>query len=365
MADGSADRTQTPARRRTRPIRDEERQIDVAKFKAIWRAIGEPALTSLGGQRGEYVSRTALRTMLGRNQDPAIVTLSQAKGVLSAILARAARLGVAVAAEIDDVVVDPGRAFRPPTIEDPVGSPAAPAPKRSRTIPADVRCIGRDEERRRLATEIMSRERCAILILGEPGLGKSTLASAVANDPGVITRFGARRHAIGLGGATGVEDLEAALSAALGVDPLDAAAKPAAIGARLAEAPTLILLHDLEVPWEACPAAVDAFVRSLAAVEGVAVLASMRGREASPDGPWCLKEHLGPLRKPHARCDASWACRRRKACRGTCTPRVRSSERHWISATRSGDVARSDAIRSFIMRVPPGRGGDDFSDYAL
>ena len=76
---------------------------------------------------------------------------------------------------------------------------------------------------------------------------------------------------------------------------LDATARFEAALARLAEAPTLLVLDNLETPWEAAGEAVEARLGALAAVPGTALLCSFRGQDAVLGVPWTLRHTVGQL----------------------------------------------------------------------
>lgn len=101
----------------------------------------------------------------------------------------------------------------------------------------------------------------------------------------MIARFGLRRWFVPLETATDRDTFDAALLTAIGLDPT---AGFAAAPRRLAQAPTLLVLDNLETPWERAGLAIEARLGELAAVPGVALLASFRGQEAVGGGRWAL-----------------------------------------------------------------------------
>jgi tetratricopeptide (TPR) repeat protein len=60
----------------------------------------------------------------------------------------------------------------------------------------------------------------------------------------------------------------------------------------------LLVLDNLETPWEGAGPAIEA---RLAAIPGLAMLASFRGLEAVGGARWTLRQHLAPLPQPEAR----------------------------------------------------------------
>ncbi|MFZ4411181.1 MAG: hypothetical protein ACOYOH_27825 [Paracraurococcus sp.] len=154
------------------------------------------------------------------------------------------------------------------------GEPVAP-PAADSTIPRPDRLIGRDDSLAELLAALTAPGPVAVVVLGEGGMGKTTLARQAANAEALVARFGARRFEATLDAARTAADLQARIAVAAGADPaqgFDAAL--AALGAALA----LLLLDNLETCWEVEAEAVEAVLRRLAAMPGLALLATLRGR---------------------------------------------------------------------------------------
>ena len=284
----------------TRSLRGGEILIDTDSFATIWSLIGGPREADVL-RRGRSISRPCLRTMMGKGKGPPIVKEENAKSVLAFANEEAKRKRVVLNATLADVdatarpVSEPQR--KSPGVDKSLSSSAS----RSR-IPEVVQYVGREIEVGDLVGRVLSPCPGAILVLGEPGLGKTTLTLAVASAPRVAERFGERRFLVSLGAVASGGELREVLLKSLGVDPPGrGVSEERALVGHLGQRAALVLLDDLETSWETCPDATEEVVRLLASIDGVAVLASMRGREAPPGVPWSLKSHLRPLPPRHSR----------------------------------------------------------------
>jgi tetratricopeptide (TPR) repeat protein len=141
----------------------------------------------------------------------------------------------------------------------------------------------------------------AILVQGGPGIGKTSLTKAVAADSEVLDLFGeARRWFVPLETSTNTALLEDAVMRAIGADP--AQGFGAAL-ARLAAARGLLILDNLETPWDPVLErhGVEHVLATLAAVDGLAVFASFRGRDRIGGPIWTLIHQVRELdRDPSA-----------------------------------------------------------------
>jgi hypothetical protein len=133
---------------------------------------------------------------------------------------------------------------------------------------------------------------------GPGGIGKTTLTQEAANHASVVARFGQRSWFAELETATDRDTFDAQLLLSLGLDPTLGFA---AATQRLAQAPALLVLDNLETPWEGAGRAIEARLATLAAIPGLAMLASFRGQEAVGGARWTLRQHLAPLPQPEAR----------------------------------------------------------------
>lgn len=178
----------------------------------------------------------------------------------------------------------------PDSIKEAVASPFLP------TRP--LRCIGRDADTAELISALLTNESpTAVLVLGGAGMGKTTLTREAAVAPAVTGRFGLRRWFVELETATGAEALEKAIIVALGLDP--ATMRFDAALARLGEAPGLLVLDNLETPWDSERDKVEAVLASLHRVPQLALLASIRGNDPPASVRWTRQRTMHPLKSPH------------------------------------------------------------------
>lgn len=139
--------------------------------------------------------------------------------------------------------------------------------------------MGRDDERDALAHILASESSSATLILGGPGIGKTELTKAIAHHPDVAARFGGHRYFVELENEHSARDMQAAIIRALGCDPQYGF--QAALST-LQGKQSLLILDNLETPWLSHDQrhATEQVLADLAAIPGVAILASFRGRDA-------------------------------------------------------------------------------------
>ncbi|HMK78378.1 MAG TPA: tetratricopeptide repeat protein [Xanthobacteraceae bacterium] len=179
--------------------------------------------------------------------------------------------------------------------------PAAGAPLPESLVVRPTRCIGRDDDTKALV-EMLTQDgdAVAVLVLGGPGMGKTTLTREAASRPDTIKKFGQRRWFIELETATNAEAMEQAIVVALGLDP--ASARLDAALARLGQAPGLLVLDNLETPWDGERGErekVEALLTKLHRVSGLALLASIRGNEPPAGVRWSRQRTMHPLEPPH------------------------------------------------------------------
>ena len=161
------------------------------------------------------------------------------------------------------------------------------------TIPLPDRCFGRDADRETIVAALLSgASPNAVLVLGPGGIGKTTLTQAAATDPRIIARFGARRWFVELETAVDRDTFDAAILVALGLDP---ARGFEAARVRLAQEPSLLVLDNLESPWDKTLLPIEQRLSELAAIPGLVLLASFRGDEAVGGAHWSPRHTVRPL----------------------------------------------------------------------
>jgi tetratricopeptide (TPR) repeat protein len=166
----------------------------------------------------------------------------------------------------------------PPPIPLPIQATTASIPRLTPFF------LGRDDDVERLA-EIFatSDDGCDILIQGGPGIGKTELTKAIANDPRMIERFSERRFFVRLEITSTAATMQDAILRAAGCDcKLDLQSAFRSQDSKQ----TLLILDNLEKPWEAIEerAETETILKGLSEIPGVSVMASFRGFDFV-DGP--------------------------------------------------------------------------------
>jgi hypothetical protein len=146
------------------------------------------------------------------------------------------------------------------------------------TLPPNPKMIGRKDRLEELVKAILEEDR-PIVVPGALGSGKTTLALAAVHDPRVVARFGKeRRFFVNLEPAPNAEGVLSRIAIQLGLHATGAAHElEAKIAAACAAEPTLAILDNLETPWRNDAAATEALLGRLAALEGLRLVATVRG----------------------------------------------------------------------------------------
>ncbi|EJD47500.1 hypothetical protein AURDEDRAFT_163368 [Auricularia subglabra TFB-10046 SS5] len=126
------------------------------------------------------------------------------------------------------------------------------------------------------------------VILGGPGMGKTTLALAVLYDPSVAQKFGVRRFFVACDAAESQSSCLVTIADAFGI----VAANQTALRKKLVDAigtePALLVLDNFESAWEAASqrSGAEDVLRLLDAVPNLALLLTMRGTERPVGVSW-------------------------------------------------------------------------------
>jgi tetratricopeptide (TPR) repeat protein len=159
----------------------------------------------------------------------------------------------------------------------------SPAPtsssKVASVLPTRGDCFGREEFVRQLVEAVLEPEPRPAVVLGPPGIGKSTLTIEALYYPEVEERYGRRRYFVRLDGATTKDLLVAAMGTTLGIQQ-DTALWEAVKGF-LGSAPTLLVLDNTETPWRADEAGTEELLAELRGLPELTLVCSVRG-SASP-----------------------------------------------------------------------------------
>ncbi|MBS0535538.1 MAG: tetratricopeptide repeat protein [Proteobacteria bacterium] len=178
---------------------------------------------------------------------------------------------------------------------------APPALTRQVTRPTKpLRCLGRDDDLKPVVDGLTATsDAIAVLVLGGPGMGKTTLTRQAANEPAVVALYGERRWFVELETATDATTAETAVVTALGLDPAKAKIDDAL--SILAEVSGLLILDNLETPFEGTPQAIEDLLSRLHQVPRLALLASIRGNEPPHGLRWSRQRTMNPLYDPFDR----------------------------------------------------------------
>ena len=163
-------------------------------------------------------------------------------------------------------------------------------------LPRVPHFVGRDALADEVAGALVAATVEPVLLLGGPGIGKTTLSIAVVRRAEIARQFGARRVFARLDGATTGDAVKATVASAAGIPP--GPGPQAALHAWLAEGPALVVLDNLETPHAADPDGTEAALEVLTEAPDVAVLASVRGTLRPAGVGWKAIE-LTPLKAPH------------------------------------------------------------------
>lgn len=137
-----------------------------------------------------------------------------------------------------------------------------------------------------------------VAILGGPGIGKTTLATAVLHDPSVEARFGANRFFVDCSGSPGGSpDCFSVICNAFGIVPTEQKVAEKQLKGMLQTGATLLVLDNFETMWEeeASRPSCETVLQLLADVEQLALIVTLRGSER-PQGIAWTRPFPPPLR---------------------------------------------------------------------
>jgi tetratricopeptide (TPR) repeat protein len=167
-------------------------------------------------------------------------------------------------------------------------------------LPGKGLFVGRESERAALVDAILGTDARPIGILGPPGIGKSSLTRQALHDARVVERFGARRWFVRLDTANEERALWTSILAEIatampGADPA------VQVLARLGDGDGLLVLDNLETPWNADEVPVEEALARLADAPGIRVVASIRGTAWPARIDWLRLPMLDALPSHEAR----------------------------------------------------------------
>jgi tetratricopeptide (TPR) repeat protein len=177
--------------------------------------------------------------------------------------------------------------------------PASPPPSPpGASLPAKPNCFGRDKEIKDLVRTLREKVPPPTPVIGGPGMGKTTVTVAALHDPGVAQRYGARRFFVRCDPARTRDEVVALIANAVGV-PLGPDREPRLL-AELASGPAVLVLDNLETPWEHDATPTEDLLGRLTVIPGLALVASIRGQDW-PAGTWREPIGVEPLTLAAAR----------------------------------------------------------------
>ncbi|WP_437710195.1 hypothetical protein WMF45_36120 [Sorangium sp. So ce448] len=169
-----------------------------------------------------------------------------------------------------------------------------PAPRAGGlALPAIEHFVGRNFQVEELVHALLGEAAARIIVLGAGGIGKTTLTLAALHQREIEERYGARRWFVRLDAAATADDAAKNIREVLGLsssgDPLTE------VKAALANAPGVLVLDNLETPWERELVATEALLGALGQIPGLRIVASARGGHKPAGVAWSKAIQLGPL----------------------------------------------------------------------
>jgi tetratricopeptide (TPR) repeat protein len=187
-----------------------------------------------------------------------------------------------------------------PSQPTPEATPPPAAQEQPGHVPPRPFLVGREVLLSELQEGLLREPTATVAVLGPPGIGKSTLCLAVMHDPQIADRFGTRRFFVRCDSASSEPELLAVLADEIGV-PRGRNLRERVILA-LTAGRSLLVLDNLETPWERDTLAVEQLLGEIAQLETIALACTLRGRERPLGLMWTSPViEVPPLAGPEAR----------------------------------------------------------------
>ncbi|KYF59639.1 hypothetical protein BE04_04860 [Sorangium cellulosum] len=174
-------------------------------------------------------------------------------------------------------------------LSEDVTAPRARGP----ALPAIEHFVGRTLQVEELAHALLGDPAARIIVLGAGGIGKTTLTLAALHRREVEERYGTRRWFVRLDAAYTADDAARSIREVLGVSSSGDALAEAT--AALANAPGVLVLDNLETPWERELVATEALLGALAQIPSLRIVASARGGHKPAGVAWSKAIQLAPF----------------------------------------------------------------------
>jgi tetratricopeptide (TPR) repeat protein len=138
--------------------------------------------------------------------------------------------------------------------------------------------IGRNREMDAILDAVASDAPARVVILGPPGIGKTTLAAAVLHHSQIKAKYPVHRYFIPCDGINSIDLLLLTIAKTLNI-PTQVQDQDlhSAIFTALQSNATLICLDNFETPWEHDKVATEVLLKQLANLSNLVILATMRG----------------------------------------------------------------------------------------
>lgn len=167
--------------------------------------------------------------------------------------------------------------------------PAEPA----QSLPTAPHCVDREDYVAELVRQLCSEDPHPVVVLGPPGIGKTTIVRAAVHHPRVAARYGRRRFYVRCEAARTASAVLTSAAASLQIPPGPDLRRE--LTTALASEPALIVLDNVGMPWEHDTAAAEELLEDLASVPGLALVASARGAAAPFRVRWRAPIRVGPM----------------------------------------------------------------------
>jgi tetratricopeptide (TPR) repeat protein len=179
------------------------------------------------------------------------------------------------------------------------------APKPTLTRPAPQIFHGRDEFVGDIVHTLLRSDQARVPILGPGGMGKTSVALAVANDPAIVQRFGDRRHFVPCEEVTNPAPLVDLIAMHLGIVLPTSNPFPHLLESLRGQSSLcLIILDNFETPWDslATRTEIEEIVTQLSSTPFLSLIVTMRGQTSPYGVAWSFPlSQLTPLPPEAAR----------------------------------------------------------------
>lgn len=166
----------------------------------------------------------------------------------------------------------------------PKGAEFQRRPRNKFPIARPARCFGRGQQVKTIVSQLSAKAQSSILVLGPPGIGKSTIIRQVVTTPKVAAKFGHRRWIITLETIHGSDSLQQAVVRNIGLDPTRHTFNQAL--SQLARQRSLLIFDNFETAWEPDVEQVEGCLQELLSVPTVSIIVGLRGGDVPRRPRW-------------------------------------------------------------------------------